>query len=150
MHSEKKITVFSAVFSLLFGLLFAAFGILALQHDDIQWVETDAQVLDITSVWDADGDLSYRTVLRYTDQNGITHETTCDCYDSAMQIGGSFPVQYDPDAPDNVQIGDAAFLPYVFIGVGALSVAAGVIRFLRTVKVPKEEKKKENDTPWEL
>lgn len=61
------------------------------------WTKTTGRIVDGKEYTDSDGDRMYRTIVEYTDDEGVTRSFTSELSSSVLVRGKAVPVWYDPE-----------------------------------------------------
>lgn len=90
---------------------------------------------------DSDGDRvrKHRVYVEYT-VDGEKYENRLDSYNSAMRVGGSVTVYYDPQNPTDISSGDASIVTIIMICVGGLLLVVDIIIVVRLISSSKKRK----------
>lgn len=122
--------------SLIFGLIGVVFlGVAAVigyaaHAPRAGWKTATGEVVGHEFQRDRDGDGGYRTVVRFTTEDGRVVEARSKVRTSwrSLDVGESVPVDYDPVLPDGARIRTAMerwFMPGIFGLLGGIFVAVG-------------------------
>ena len=124
---------------LLIGLTFVALGAFMVYQSERSkdWPTASATVQSVDSVTerDSDGDTktSYKATLEFTvDEKRFTTSMTSS---SATQVGSTQEVRYNPENPNDTQIGDMGIFTYIFGGVGLILTLFSIFK-IATFKKP--------------
>ncbi|MGI9027318.1 MAG: DUF3592 domain-containing protein [Candidatus Saccharimonadales bacterium] len=130
--------VFSLIFLLLFGAVFAGAGIFAINNSkiDSEWTRTTGEVVDSSSSI-SDGSTTYTPIVQYK-VNGQSYKVTSSTGSSFYpNIGDTREIAYNPNRPDQAKVAEGAgsqALLWLFpaIGIGVLVLAP--ILFVRSMQ----------------
>lgn len=140
MASRKGSRV-SAVIVVLFGLIFGGifvgvgFWVLSSTQPLEDGVIVPAEVVDIEIGSDSDGDTTYSPVVEYADPaTGELHRLTGSVASSSRPALGTFEeVSLIPGDPSTARVIGPAWIPWIFIAVGGLVLAAILLQVVRAL-----------------
>jgi hypothetical protein len=127
------------VYILLFGLIFFGIGSwLTYQQRTFerQGAQAGGEVTGLSSRCDSDG-CTYSPVVRFSTQTGgtVSFESTYSSSPPAYDVGEEVTVIYSPDNPEKAVIqGEGQLLRIIFMAVGGLVIAFGLVMFSSNLK----------------
>ena len=99
-------------------------------HKAKNWERADAEIYDITSYRNSDGDTSYTAWVTF-DTGGETYKGRLDYWESGMHKGQTVQILYDPGNPNNfVSVGGMHFLIIILTLLSAAFTIAGLLLFV--------------------
>lgn len=113
----------------LVGVLFAAAACVVLALPKGEYLSAEGTIQSIEYSSDSSDAESENVFVSYTDADGVFHENVrYPSYSSSMKEGKTVTVLYDPAAPEEIHAPGVEFLPYLFLGLGVVAMAAAIIQ----------------------
>ena len=138
---KKKKSLYVILFPVIFiivGLCFLAGGIIVMtlnQHFREKAVEITAEITDIQTYRDSDGDREHEVYVRYSYGDRTYEGVRLNFYSSNMYEGKEISVLCDPEDPRHIEsAGGMAVLSLVFMIVGIIFTTIAVIVFIIMTK----------------
>jgi hypothetical protein len=135
-NAKKLSPKVGALITLALCLIFMAIGVFSMIRGDQtkNWPTVSGQVssshLSATSVSNNNNDsISYDVTAKYT-VNGKTY-TTGYTKSTSPVLGEEVKIKYDPNNPADAQIGDAAFMSWIFFAIGAVLAIVSVVMLVK-------------------
>lgn len=137
MKTYKFPVIFLSIFSIT-GLIFLISGIIWM-ISGVKFKETaveiSAEIVDINTYEDSDGDTSHRVYVNYS-FNGTDYEhVQIHSYNSSMYVGKTISLLCDPKNPVNLQSSSSYIIgSVIFIFLGAVFALVGIIPCIKLIK----------------
>lgn len=123
---RKFLTLRSNVLFFVVGVLFVAFGLIAVLAPKGELIETEATIERIEVV-PRSGENDHDVYVSYTDNEGVEHKNILlGGYASSMKVGGTVTISYDVENPENVSYG-GELLPVIFLVIGLAAAVGSVL-----------------------
>ena len=138
IRKYKQVTFFIGLFVV--GVAFAVIGAISLSQPQVEGVEVEATIVEITKEelgTNADGytEFSYTVYVDYTDNDGNAHtRVEWPIHEDDMVVGNKIAVKYDPANPGILVTDNSPILNVVIILIGLAAAAFSVYMVMKTVK----------------
>ena len=136
--NSRLVSSVVAIFLMFMGISFAAtaffVGISSSRFFKTA-VAVDAQISDIESYRDNDGDISHQVYVDYYYDTQYYQHVKLDSYSSSMYIGKIVRIHLDPDNPTNIRTKSSTTIIVVVFGiVGCAMLIGGIICLISGIK----------------
>ncbi len=146
MNSKKGLQAYVGLKmagTIILGLVFLGIGIYLLLNPTEYEFKTTATIskIEVTGgEWVSYGDTeqyedTYSVYVSYEFDGRLIENAELGSYDSGMNVGDSIEIQFNSD--DLMHVGETGFdfLPIVFIVLGGISAAIGIIEIIKLTRV---------------
>lgn len=138
-------TVLFSVFFIVFGGIFFAAGAFILKSNlDFKKdaVIVNAEIVDIESYRDRDGDRHYTVYVSYSIGGEYYSYVSLDSYTAGMHVGKMIDVYVNPSSPSQAKsAGDIYLFPAVFVLMGGVVMTIGMVVAIRAMKQGRKYKR---------
>lgn len=132
----KIVRILAPVSTIIAALLFVAFSVFAITHnDDTVYKTTEATIVRIEENYNYIDEMYEHTVFVDYEVDGVKWKgIEYGAYDSSMEIGDTVKVKYDMKDPTSIQAEGSEKVPYIVGGAGLAVLAFGIFSLVKAIK----------------